>query len=111
MAAVRQFLEPRLNGRKLKVLFGAMADKDLAGLLSEIAPITDQFIFVAPNMKRAATPEQLVLLARSLGLKGTAAGGVAETLDAVTTRLELNDVLLVTGSLFVVGEAKQWFGS
>ncbi len=108
MAAVRQFLEPRLNGRKLKVLFGAMADKDLSGLLSEIVPIADQFIFVAPPMKRAASPEQLLSLAEALGLKGAVGEGrVAETLGSVKNRLDRNDVLLVTGSLFVVGEARK----
>ncbi|MBI4373412.1 MAG: bifunctional folylpolyglutamate synthase/dihydrofolate synthase [Deltaproteobacteria bacterium] len=107
MAAVRLFLETRLEGRRLKVLFGAMADKDIQGVLSELSPITDQFIFTAPDLKRAADPESLIPIGSSLGIKSRALRGVREAFASATKDLQKNEVLLVTGSFYLVGEVRQ----
>lgn len=106
MRAVRCYLEKHLKGRKLKVLFGAMADKDLKGILEIIEPLVDQFIFTSPTLKRSASPEALASLVQK---KSVVIQGVSEALDQTTIGLQKSEVLLVTGSFFVVGEAKIWF--
>ncbi|MBI2083208.1 MAG: bifunctional folylpolyglutamate synthase/dihydrofolate synthase [Deltaproteobacteria bacterium] len=107
MAAARRFLETRLAGRRLKVLFGAMADKDIKGVLLEISRITDRFIFTAPALKRAADPESLLPIGRAFGIKCHAVRGVKEAWKFVRNNLQKNEVLLVTGSFYLVGEVKR----
>ena len=69
------YLKEKLKGRRLKVLFGAMADKDLNGMLTEIAPITDRFVFTAPEMRRAASPNVLAELASVYGKRSEVIDG------------------------------------
>lgn len=106
MRVVAEYLQENLKGRRLKVLFGAMADKDLDGILAEIVPIADEFVFTAPKLKRAASPGDLANLVQKWDMKNTVVEGVGEALKFAIDRLNLDEVLLVTGSLFVVGEAR-----
>lgn len=109
MRAVREFLEDCLEGRRLKVLFGAMADKDLKGILSELVPIADEFVFTTPRLKRSAEPGRLAEIASDFGKKCSVVDGVTNALESLLIELKNDDVLLITGSLFLVGEAKKWF--
>ena len=109
MQAVGEFLEDRLEGRRLVVLFAAMADKDLKGILSELAPITDEFVFTTPRLKRSAEPGRLVEIASDFGKKCSVVDGVTNALETLLVTLKNEDVLLITGSLFLVGEARKWF--
>ena len=110
MAAVRQFLKEKLEGRRLKVLFGAMVDKDLPGILAEIAPITDQFIFTALPMKRAADPQRLSQIASTLGKDSVLIEDAAKAWESAVAGLKENEILLATGSFYLVGEIKRILG-
>lgn len=108
MRTACEFLENRLDGRRLKVVFGAMADKDLKGILAEIAPIASEIIVTAPRLKRAARPEDLAEVVKSLGREATPCTDVASALDRAVGSLTMEEVLLVCGSFVLVGEAKNW---
>jgi dihydrofolate synthase/folylpolyglutamate synthase len=109
MQVLREFLEEHLEGRRLIVLFGAMADKDLRGILSELAPIADRFVFTAPRLKRAADPRKLSEIAASLGKEGAVFDRVDQAIPSILESLGSDEVWLITGSLFLVGEARRWF--
>lgn len=107
MAAVRRFLEARREGRCLKVLFGSMADKDIRGMLVEIAPIADELILTAPRLRRAAPPQLLADVACQFGKRVRVIEGVDQAFREVRGDLRCGEVLLITGSLFVVGEVSR----
>lgn len=109
MTEVRAYLEERLNGRRLRVLFGAMADKDIKGVLAEIAPVADEFVFTAPPLKRAADPYRILEIASIFGKPASVIPEVGPAVESVLKRLHKDEILLVTGSLFVVGEARKEF--
>jgi len=111
MRAVRIFLEENQGRRNLKILFGAMADKEIRAILGELQPLPAQWFFTAPRLKRAATPQELARIAGALEIEGTLVSGVDRALDQIVPSLQKDDLLLVTGSLFVVGEAKKWFSA
>lgn len=106
MGSVRRYLEEKLRGRRLKVLFGAMGDKDIRGMLAEIASITQEFIFTAPSMKRAADPGQILEIARVFEKPASVVPEVGPAVASALKGLRGDEVLLITGSLFVVGEAR-----
>ncbi len=108
MGAVRDFMEENLKGRRMKVVFGAMADKEISKILEEIASLTDEFIFTAPRLKRAATPRALLEAASRFGKKNCVVEEVDQAVESTLNRMTAEDVLLITGSLFVVGEARKW---
>ena len=109
MSEVRRFLEEKLQGRCLKVIFGAMADKDARRMFAEILPLTSELILTSPNMKRAADPETLSKDAGEFLGEIRCYSRVDEALRGEMDNLSDDDVLLITGSFFVVGEARAWF--
>ncbi|HSA59912.1 MAG TPA: folylpolyglutamate synthase/dihydrofolate synthase family protein [bacterium] len=108
MRAVRDYLEENLEGRKLTVVLGAMADKDLRGILTEIAPLASRIIVTAPAVERAAAPAVLAEHASSFGLDAIVCRGVPEAMGRIVEEIAPEEVLLITGSFFTVGEARRW---
>ncbi len=90
-------------------VLGAMADKDLAAILTHMAPIVDQWHFCDLPISRAATAEQLRDLHARLGLKGpgpvtvTCQANPADALRAAVATADPADRIVVFGSFFTVG--------
>ena len=86
-------------------VFGAMADKDLIGLMGRIAPLVDAWYCTDLPTDRAATATQLAALARTL----RSAASVSEHADpsaALTAALAAADPadrILIFGSFLTVG--------
>ncbi len=94
------------------VIFGCCADKDVAGMLERISSGADKVIFTRVNNIRSADPNELS--ARYVELYGKMAQ-VAPTLEdalAIANRaVTKEDLICITGSFYLVGEAKKLFAS
>lgn len=93
------------------VIFGCAADKDIDGMLREIALGADKVIFTKSGNARAADPRDL---ARKFN---EASGKMCQTAPDFAAALELarravgrDDLICVTGSFYLVGEAKSRLG-
>ena len=90
-------------------VFGAMADKDLAGLMARIAPLIDAWYCTDLPTARAATALQLADMARALqpareaSMHATPAAALAAALGAADPA----DRILVFGSFLTVGGVLQ----
>ncbi len=109
MIVLCDYLKTFLQGRRLKVLFGAMRDKDTASLIRLLKPLAAEWSFTAPVVSRAARPEELQSLASGLEVKSRVFASTASALEKWVSTLEDDEVLLVTGSLMLVGEARTWW--
>ena len=94
------------------VIFGCCSDKDVDGMLERITSGADKVIFTKVNSIRSANPHELA--ARYVELYGKMAQ-VAETLDEAlsiayraTTK---EDLICITGSFYLVGDAKNHFAA
>ncbi len=86
----------------LQVVFGAMADKDVGGMLDAIAPMASTLHLCAPNIPRALPVEDLLNMAFSRGLTHAVAhSGVRHALAAA----QASGPTLVCGSFHVLDEA------
>ena len=91
------------------VIFGCAADKDIAGMMDQISTGADKVIFTqAANNPRAADPKDLAdayeeRSGRVAQVTRNAARGHAHRPDAVSRE----DLICVTGSFYLVGEAKK----
>ena len=83
------------------VIFGALADKDIPEMLRRLALIARRFLFVPVRSARSASTDQL---ARHCA----APFEVCETLESALTMAA--GPTLITGSLFLVGEAMALLG-
>jgi dihydrofolate synthase/folylpolyglutamate synthase len=92
------------------VIFGCCADKDVTGMLERITSGADKVIFTKVDSIRSADPNELA--ARYIEAYGKMAQ-VAPTLEdalAIANRaVTKEDLICITGSFYLVGEAKKHF--
>jgi len=87
------------------LVMGASSDKDVAGIISELAPLFDKVIVTRSRHPRAMAPEQLIAVFRRCGVEVQAVGAVPEALSLALSMAGGRDLVCVSGSLFVVAEA------
>ncbi|MCX5699536.1 MAG: bifunctional folylpolyglutamate synthase/dihydrofolate synthase [Candidatus Omnitrophica bacterium] len=98
---LRSAVEDNFQYRKLILVLGISDDKDIAGICKTLSPLADEVILTRAATSRAADPAKLagyfkrkLLLTRS----------VKEAKLLARSLAGKKDLILVTGSLFVVGE-------
>jgi folylpolyglutamate synthase/dihydropteroate synthase len=91
-------------------VFAVMRDKRYGDMIRHLSGISRRFIFTKPRNDRALPVSKLKEAAREVGVKGKAVGRVDRALDEALGRLGRDDVLLICGSLFAIGEAMQYMG-
>ncbi|MEQ1949488.1 MAG: hypothetical protein ABL995_20020, partial [Bryobacteraceae bacterium] len=89
-------------GRRRWIVFGAMRDKSVEEIAGILFPLADELVFTSPDSTRALRPEALVELAG----RGKTAPNIKAALELVQKEASSDDVVFVTGSLFLVGEAR-----
>ena len=90
--------------RRLILVLGMMADKDVRNILRGMVPLADYVLFTRPEYYRAAAPETLMQEAWSLKKPGEIQPTLAKALKKAKAMADREDLILVTGSLFTVGE-------
>jgi dihydrofolate synthase/folylpolyglutamate synthase len=88
----------------LHIVFGAVDDKDLDSILT-LLPREAHYYFCEAAVPRALNSALLQAMARKHGLKGQRIESVAQAMNAARVAASDGDLILVTGSVFVVAEA------
>ncbi len=90
------------------MIFGAMRDKDVAGIAEVLFDKVGSVIFTQPENSRALNSATLadMLSAKVASKPLTLTASVKEALDAARKEAGDNKQILVTGSLYLVGEVK-----
>ncbi|HLC06244.1 MAG TPA: folylpolyglutamate synthase/dihydrofolate synthase family protein [Anaerolineales bacterium] len=101
---LRIALDDYFPGRPVTLVFGASGDKDIPGMLDELAPRISRLIVTQAVHPRAADPDETAELGRGHGLRVEVAVPVAEALERALARPRPDEVILAAGSLFVAGE-------
>jgi dihydrofolate synthase/folylpolyglutamate synthase len=100
-------LEEIFPGLRWALVFGASADKDIAAMLDALAPCAQRLIVTRARNVRAADLERIAQMATERHAAVEVSGSVAAALDRA---LGNGDPVVVTGSIFVVAEAREaWF--
>lgn len=92
--------------KRLFLVTGVMGDKDLEGILSPLIPLADAVFAVAPALPRALPSVELAAFCLSMGARAVDAGSVASGLNLAREAALPGDLIVVSGSLFTVGEAR-----
>jgi dihydrofolate synthase/folylpolyglutamate synthase len=104
--ALAKYIQRFYPRRRLWLIFGAMRDKAVEEVAGILFPLAQELILTAPDNPRAATPEEL----RALAGRGETAPDVAAALARIQERGHQEDlsedVVVITGSLYLVGEAR-----
>jgi dihydrofolate synthase/folylpolyglutamate synthase len=92
--------------RRLLLVLGTMTDKDTGGIFSTLAPLAASCYCVSPAIERAMDDVRLSAAMNDLGVVSRACGSVANGIALAQRDAGPEDLILVCGSLFTVGEAK-----
>ena len=93
--------------RSRVMVVGMLGGKDPAEMLSALdAPKARLVVTCPPPSPRAQAAEVVADAARSLGCRAVASGSVAEALEVALGEARPEELVLVTGSLYVVGAAR-----
>lgn len=96
-------------GRRIVALLAASRDKDQAGMLAALAPAVSQLVLTEASALRAAPAAALFALSRGI-VPLRPAEVVAAPLDALSRARAIaapGDLVLVTGSLYLVGAVRE----
>ena len=96
--------------RRIILVAGIMSDKDIRGIMVPLLPIAAEIILTAPAYERAASPDVLYGHAISLGFSCRKAYGVADALTMAREIYREGDLIVITGSFYTIGEAKEILG-
>ncbi|MBU0494930.1 MAG: bifunctional folylpolyglutamate synthase/dihydrofolate synthase [Chloroflexi bacterium] len=114
MTSLRHALDTLFPARRCILVMGAMATKDVVPLVAPIAPLADHIITTAPHIpgKDAIDPALMAHALREQGW-GSQITSEPDPLEAVEQALAWagdDDLIVVTGSLYLVGEVRErWF--
>jgi dihydrofolate synthase/folylpolyglutamate synthase len=101
---LRIALDDYFPGQPVALIFGASADKDIAGMLAELLPRVSRIILTQARHPRAADVEELAQIAHSHGLSVESAVPSSLALEQALATVRAEEVILATGSLFISGE-------
>lgn len=100
--------------QRITAIVGMMRVKDADGIIAHLAPLVSRFIVTAPVVfgKRSFPPAELAALIRSVApmVEVQVVESVKTSVEYALTTLPPEELLLVTGSIYLVGEARDhWF--
>jgi dihydrofolate synthase/folylpolyglutamate synthase len=105
---LRLTLEEYFSGKPVLMIFGASEDKDISGMLSELMPVVKELMVVKSFHPRAVEPEKLIEMAQPYGCKVYIVDHIPEAMEKAIHLAGDDNVILVTGSIFVVAEARKY---
>ncbi|MBV8206505.1 MAG: bifunctional folylpolyglutamate synthase/dihydrofolate synthase [Acidobacteria bacterium] len=107
--ALRAALSEVFDGRELIVVFGAMRDKAVGEMAEILFPLASRVVLTqaAGHYPRAASPEELRAAAVRTGAEIVTAANVPAALHKAQALAASDSVIVVTGSIYIVGEAME----
>jgi dihydrofolate synthase/folylpolyglutamate synthase len=108
--ALRSALSERYGDRPLIFVFGAMRDKAISEMTEILFPIAERVIATRAENPRSASPEEIQQAGKRTGAEIETVGDVAAALDRAQVGARPETVIVITGSIYLVGEAMRVIG-
>jgi dihydrofolate synthase/folylpolyglutamate synthase len=105
VGALIEALESFRGKRAVRLLFAAMEDKDWRLMLERLSEVVDEIVLTRVNMERCADPFHLnSQLCEQVPHR--AIGYAPAALQYVMDRAAVDDIVLIAGSLYLIGEVR-----
>jgi dihydrofolate synthase/folylpolyglutamate synthase len=104
-------LRESFPGRRIHYVVAIGESKDARRILEVLAELPSTFTFTsfAASGRRAIRPQRLAMIAESFRSWGRAISDPIEALTVARRTATVDDVVVVTGSTFLVADVRQWF--
>jgi dihydrofolate synthase/folylpolyglutamate synthase len=103
---LKRALEEEFPRSRLILVMGIMGDKEIPKMMSNLLPLADLLVLTRPNMDRAASLELLRKHASPWKKPTLEFAEVGAALEKAMGEAGREDLVVVTGSLYTVGEAR-----
>jgi dihydrofolate synthase/folylpolyglutamate synthase len=104
IAATARSLWP---GRTLRLVYASMRDKSIGEITEILFPLATVVYLTQPEQNRAATPEEILASAKDPTQRIITVPNPVRALERACRESSAEEVVLVAGSLFLVGEIKR----
>lgn len=108
--ALRDTLQEILSFRRAIVVLGIAADKDIAGIIQELLPFAEEFIITRAKTGRFETRDRIEMELRGSGKKVVVTDDLPTAISRARADALPEECIVVTGSLYLVGEAMECLG-
>jgi dihydrofolate synthase/folylpolyglutamate synthase len=110
--AVMKAIGQHIPYDSMVVIFGCCSDKDVPGMLERITSGADKVIFTRVDNIRSSDPHELAARYTELyGKMAQVATTLEEALSIANRAVTKEDLICITGSFYLVGEAKKYFAA
>jgi dihydrofolate synthase / folylpolyglutamate synthase len=109
--ALSDFLSKEFKGRKITIVTGMLDDKPYSAMLRIILSVCGRAILTKPAIDRALPPETLYEASKGIVKNIKIIPNVKEAINYAVRTASKDEVICITGSLYVVGEAKAAFSN
>ena len=101
------------NGREITMVFGVMRDKAVKEITEILFPLAGHVIVTHADSPRSAGPDEIRLAAARVaaGVTMEEAEDVASALERARKVAGARGLVVVTGSIYIVGEAMRLLGA
>ena len=107
---LREALAGPLAAERVTFIVGSSADKDVAGLAEELAPLAERVIAVRADHPRAMEAADVAEAFQRLDIPTEVVDNVGAALGQALAEAGSSGVICLTGSLFVAAEAREHLG-
>lgn len=108
MTMLAESLEEEYPTTRWQLVLGVMGDKNVEAMVETLAPLIDGIVVTAPESERAIPPAELGLRVQELvDVPVLVADQVGHALDMARAEAGSDGAVLVSGSLYLVGEVRQ----
>jgi dihydrofolate synthase / folylpolyglutamate synthase len=108
---LKAFWEEHFGGRRIHLIYGAMRDKAVDEVAGLLFPLAESVILTQPRQSRAISARLLGEMTAGLARRSTTIADPAEALDHALATAAPDDVVFITGSLFLVGDIRRYWSA
>ena len=103
------FLEQNFSGRRIWLIYAALRDKAVDEVAGLLFPRADEVILTAPRSSRAVSAAQLAEIAGHHAAHFSVIPEAEQALDYALAKAAPEDAVFITGSLYLVGQLRQYW--
>jgi dihydrofolate synthase/folylpolyglutamate synthase len=101
------FIQQELSGRRVRLVYASMRDKAIKEICASLFPLAEEIYLTHPEHARAASPDEILAAIESRPSRLLIELDPVRALEKACGASLPDDVVLVVGSLFLVGAIKK----
>ena len=104
--ALKEAIGSFCTDKKILMVIGVLADKDVKGMMDHFTDMTEDFIVTQPDNPRRLKAESLADMLRSRGCTCIEAPDIKQAYKEACHRKDKYDVIIYAGSLYMIGKVR-----